>query len=141
LWIVGRFPTPEILRFSSSSIKISPDIDDIRQAYNFSDVMLAPIYGPGGTRYKILEAMATGLPVVTTPTGIEGLGAIHSRQALIGDKPQELSQYTIRLLTEDALYQRLVKNGRKLVEDKFNWTTIADSLDKIYQKAIYASES
>lgn len=141
LWIVGRFPTYDIQRFSSPSVKISSDIEDIRDAYRLSDVLIAPIYGPGGTRYKILEAMAAGLPVVTTPTGIEGLGAVHGREALIGINPFDLSKFTIQLLTDVSLYTKLVTNGRRLVEKKFNWQTIADSLDSIYQKAIYASQN
>ena len=83
LWIVGRFPTPEILALKDKQVEISDNIEDIRQAYQKSDMLLAPIYGPGGTRYKILEAMASGLPVVTTPQGIEGLGAVDSKEALM----------------------------------------------------------
>ena len=82
LWIVGKFPTREILALNSVRIKISADVEDIRDAYYKSDVLLAPIYGPGGTRYKILEAMASGIPVVTTPQGIEGLGVIDGKQAI-----------------------------------------------------------
>ncbi|MBI5452921.1 glycosyltransferase family 4 protein, partial [Candidatus Gottesmanbacteria bacterium] len=141
LWIVGRFPTYDIQRFSSPSVKISSDIEDIRDAYRLSDVLIAPIYGPGGTRYKILEAMAAGLPVVTTPTGIEGLGVEHGREALVGINPSDLAKFTIQLLTDVSLYTKLATNGRKLVEKKFNWQTIADSLDHIYQKAIYASQN
>lgn len=139
LWIVGRFPTSDILHLSSSSITISSKIEDIRNVYQSSDVLLAPIYGPGGTRYKILEAMATGLPVVTTPTGIEGLGVQHGREALVGNNPFDLSKLTIQLLTDTTLYTKLAVNGRKLVERKFNWQTIADSLDRIYQEAIHVA--
>lgn len=137
LWIVGRSPTKEILDFTCSSIKVSQDIDDIRKAYTESDVLLAPIYGPGGTRYKILESMAQGLPVVSTPTGIEGLGIRHGQQALISDNPLKLASGTVKVLTDRALYQKLVRNGRKLVSEKFNWKTIASSLDRIYKQAVY----
>jgi len=135
LWIVGRFPTKEILEFASSSIKVSSEIDDIRKAYNKAHVLLAPIYGPGGTRYKILESMASGVPVVTTATGIEGLNCIHNREVLIKEKPLDLAKETIKLLTNESLYNKLVQNGRKLVENQFNWKTIASSLDRIYKEA------
>lgn len=135
LWIVGRSPTDEIRNFRSENIKISEDIDDIRDAYYKSDVLLAPIYGPGGTRYKILESMATGLPVVTTPTGIEGLSAINRHDVLICDTPHQLAFSTIKLLTDSVLYKKLAVNGRKLVEENFNWKSIAGKLDSIYKSA------
>ncbi len=135
LWIVGRFPTAKITSYSSKNIQISSNVEDIREAYKKSDILLAPIYGPGGTRYKILEAMATGLPVVSTSTGIEGLGAKHGREVLIGETPSDLAYESIRLLTNHALYNSLAEKGRKLVEDKFNWSRIGKSLDHIYQDA------
>lgn len=135
LWIIGKFPTTEILNFASSSVTVSSDINDIKKVYLQADVLLAPIYGPGGTRYKILEAMASGLPVVTTPTGIEGLDCIYGKEVLIGKKPVDLANETIKVLTDDGLYKNLVQNGRRLVESQFNWKTVASSLDRIYEEA------
>jgi len=137
LWIVGRFPPPEIKNLASSSITVSSDVDDIRNAYKMSDVLLAPIYGPGGTRYKILEAMAAGVPVVTTKTGIEGLGAKRGVDAIIEENPENLALETVGLLKDENLYNKLALNGRKLVEKNFNWKSIAKNLDDIYQKATY----
>lgn len=132
LWIVGRFPTKEIFNYSSDSITISDKIEDIRSAYNNADILVAPIYGPGGTRYKILEAMATGLPVITTSTGIEGLGVQHRIHAFVQETPNELAKGTIKVLTDKNLYTTLAYNGRKLVENNFSWEKIAASLDTIY---------
>lgn len=137
LWIVGRFPTKEILNFACQEVIVSQDIDDIKKAYAKSDILLAPIHGPGGTRYKILESMATGLPVVTTPTGIEGLGAIDGRDVLIRTTPDGLAKATVRILTDKSLYQKLAKNGRNLVEKKFNFKSVAFTLDRIYKEAAY----
>lgn len=140
IWIVGRHPTAEIREFASDSVKVSDDIDDIRLAYERGDVLLAPIYGPGGTRYKILESMATGLPVVTTPTGIEGLDVKPGQEALIGVSSDELASETIKLLTSTNLYKKLSENGRKLVSRQYNWKKIAGKLDGIYQQAVYEKE-
>lgn len=141
LWIVGKFPTAEIKNFSSDSIKVSDDIDDIKDAYVQSDLLIAPIYGPGGTRYKILEAMATGLPVITTSTGVEGLDITHEKQALIKDKPEELASEIVKILKNPVLYKTLAENGRKLVEEKYNWERIARELDKIYERAVHAGKN
>ncbi len=141
LWIVGKFPTSEIKNFSSASIKVSDDIDDIKDAYVQSDLLIAPIYGPGGTRYKILEAMATGLPVITTSTGVEGLDITHGKQALIKDNPEDLASEIVKILNNPKLYKTLAENGRKLVEEKYNWERIAQELDKIYERAVYGEKS
>ena len=136
LWIVGKHLPQNIISSDKTQITVSDDIDDIREAYRKSDVLLAPIYGPGGTRYKILESMATGVPVVTTPTGIEGLDAQNFREALIADDAKELAELTVKVLTDKNLYKRLAENGRTMVESKFSWKTIARKLDYIYQKAV-----
>jgi len=140
LWIVGKYPTKDIIKFASDSIKISSDIKDIRGVYSSSDVLLAPIYGPGGTRYKILESMATGLPVVTTPTGIEGIGARDEVDVLISDDYDDLACKTVKLLTDNIMYQRLSKNSRNLVKRKFNWSIIANTIDRIYEEAAYGNK-
>ena len=69
LWIVGRYITDEIKQYASIDIEIKENIEDIRDAYYGSTVLVAPIEGPGGTRLKILEAMASSLPVVSTTVG------------------------------------------------------------------------
>jgi len=134
LWIVGRYPTDEIKNFQNASIKISDHIDDIKDAYSKSDVLLAPIYGPGGTRYKILEAMASGLPVVTTTRGIEGLNAKDGVDVLVRDEPATLAQATVDVLTKKNLHQKLAVNGKKLVADNYNWKSISQKLDKLYEE-------
>lgn len=132
LWIVGRYPSQQIKNYQSNFIKISDDVDDIRKAYAQSDVLIAPIYGPGGTRYKILEAMASGLPVVTTTRGIEGLGAKDNENVLVRDDPDRLAQATIDLLTKTDLYVRLAMMGKKLVATNYDWKRISEKLDKLY---------
>ena len=136
LWIVGKYPPPEISSRAISFVKISDDIDDIRKAYANADVLLAPIYGPGGTRYKILESMAAGVPVITTSTGIEGINAKNFRDALVADSHIKLASLTVKVLTDLNLYKKLANNGRQLVQNKFSWKTIAKNLDNIYEHAL-----
>lgn len=141
LWIVGRFPSREIMKFAAKNIIVSYDIDDIRSVYHHADLLIAPIYGPGGTRYKILEAMAAGLPVVTTPTGIEGLGAQNNKDAAVAQTPEQLAQVAVKVLKNIKLYKELSVNGRKLIEKNFDWKAIAIALDRIYREASYEKEN
>lgn len=134
LWIVGRYPSSQIRNYQSNSIKVSEDIEDIKVAYAESNVLLAPIYGPGGTRYKILEAMASGLPVVTTSRGIEGLNAKNGRDVLVCDDPDSLADSTVSILTNENLAGRLGQNGKQLVVSHYGWKSISDKLDILYEE-------
>ena len=134
LWIVGRYPTDHIKHYRNSSIRVSEDIKDIKTAYERSDILLAPIYGPGGTRYKILEAMAGGLPVVTTSRGIEGLNATDGNEVIVRNDSSGLASATVNVLTNITLYQKLARNGKKLVATFYDWKNISKKLDTLYEE-------
>ncbi len=140
LQIVGKFPTSDILALKGKQVEVSDNIDDIRQAYKDADILLAPIYGPGGTRYKILEAMATGIPVITTPQGIEGLAISDGVEALVRKEARSLAKATIEVLTSKNLYEKLAKNANSLVRQTYNWITFADSLDQIYEEVAHEKD-
>lgn len=137
LWIVGKFPTAEILALKNKQIIISDNIENINEAYNRSDILIAPIYGPGGTRYKILEAMASGVPVITTSFGIEGLGVSDGIEAIVRDTPEDIAEAAINILRQPKLYSSLAENANKMVRIKYNWATIANQLDKIYEEVAH----
>lgn len=141
LLIVGKYPTREILDFKSSNIEVKEDIEDIRSAYTEANLLLAPIYGPGGTRYKILEAMACGLPVVTTPYGIEGLGVTDGKEGIICKTSDELASATVDVLTNPDLYSRLANTANRLVRNLYNWEKIGQKLDSIYEEVAHEPSS
>jgi len=137
LWIVGMNITDKLKECASNDIEITEAIPDIRQAYSKSSVLVAPIKGPGGTRLKILEAMASGLPVVTTSVGAEGLGVVNGKEALISDDLKEVSKNAIRVLKDKELSRKLGLYGKKFVESKYTWNKSAQVLDNIYSKVVY----
>lgn len=108
------------------------DIEGVKKAYKESGLLVAPLYGPGGTRLKILGAMAAKLPVVTTPVGIEGIEAEDGKSVLVGENPEKLAQKTIKLLQDSNLYQTIAENARNLVEEKYSYESIAQKLDQVY---------
>jgi len=105
LWIVGKNPSPELKNLSKqvSGIVLDEKVEDIRIAYQGSDLLIAPIFGPGGTRYKILEAMASGIPVITTSTGIEGIPAENGKDVIIRETAEELTSAAIELLGDSKI--------------------------------------
>lgn len=133
LWIVGKNPTPEIKALTKDDIKIDEKIEDIRDAFGQASVLLAPIRNGRGTKYKVLEAMATGLPVVTTPLGIEGIEGKEGKEVLVAEGAEGLAKQTIKLLENQTLGENIAKKARSLVKEKYNWQIISRQLDKIYR--------
>ncbi len=111
------------------------DIEGVKKAYHSHGVLVAPLYGPGGTRLKILGAMAAKLPVVTTDIGIEGIDAINGESVLFGKRAIDLADLTIKILEDKSLYNKIAHNARKLVEEKYSYEAIAKKLDNIYHQA------
>lgn len=134
LWIVGQNPTPEITSLAKDNIVIDQSVKDIRHAYLNSDVLLAPIHGSGGTRFKILEAMASGIPVVTTSIGIEGIDAQNEEEVVIKDESEKLAEAVVKLLKDRFYYRDLTMRARALVKEKYDWENIGSKLDKIYKE-------
>ena len=136
LWIVGKNPSPELKNLSKqvSGIVLDEKVEDIRIAYQGSDLLIAPIFGPGGTRYKILEAMASGIPVITTSTGIEGIPAENGKDVIIRETAEELTSAAIELLGDSKIYKQIAQNGKKLVIKEFEWSQISKKLAGIYKE-------
>jgi glycosyltransferase involved in cell wall biosynthesis len=134
LWIVGRHPTSEIKALNKEpDIIVDEKIEDIRQAYAAASVLLAPIRSGRGTKYKILEAMASGTPVVATHLGIEGIRAEDQKQVLIGEGAQDLAKKTVEILLDSNKAKKLSESANKLIVKHYNWKIISSRLDNIYK--------
>ena len=136
LWIVGKDITEKIKKYQSSDIEITEGIPDIRDAYLNSSVLVAPIEGPGGTRLKILEAMASGLPVVTTDVGAEGLGVVNGKHAFVTNKWSEMAKTTVEVIQNPKRSQEMGQEARNFVKKLYSWEVSADLLDKIYRRVV-----
>lgn len=134
LWIVGRNPPKSILDLKSADINIDGDVEDVRVAYAKSSVLLAPIRNGRGTKYKILEAMATKTPIVGTPLSVEGIGIEDNKHALIAQHAPELAEKTIRVLQNQTLGKNLAETAYSLVKEKYGWERISKELDSLYQR-------
>jgi glycosyltransferase involved in cell wall biosynthesis len=101
-----------------------------------ASVLLAPIRIGGGTSYKILESMSSGTPVVTMQMSADALSAKDEQNLMVGNTSQELAEKSLSLLSDDALYKTIAKNGRELVEKNYTWKEIGKKLEEAYQKAV-----
>lgn len=135
LWIVGKNPTEKILSLQKQpGVEVKSDIDDIRTAFAAADVMLAPIRNGRGTKYKVLEAVATKTPVVATPLAVEGLDLLDKKEVFIGEGAAVLADKTIQLLSSRDLGKKIASQAYRILKTKYNWGVISQQLDKIYQK-------
>lgn len=136
LWIVGVNMPPQIIDYSKGSldIKISEGLPDIREAYKGSTVLVAPIKGPGGTRLKVLEALASGLPVVSTSVGVAGLGITPGREALISEATSGLIKLAVDVLKNDKLAVKIGGQGKRFVQSNYDWNSIVAKLNRVYEK-------
>lgn len=134
LWIVGNAPSDEVLSYQSlPNVTVTGNIPDIRDAFAGAHMLLAPVLSGKGTRYKILEAMASATPIVATPTAVEGLGITPGKEALLGQTAQELAEKSVQLLTDTILQQKLATQGERFVRSHFDWHLIAKQLDAVYR--------
>lgn len=145
LVIAGQSPTHDVKLLSGSDVEIrelaDSDFAGVVNSYLKSGLFIAPMYAPGGTRLKILAAMAAMMPVVTTPIGSEGYGAIDGESILIGNSPTDIAQKAIAVLKDGKLYEKIAKNARILVDTRFSWEPISEKLESIYKEIVYAKKS
>lgn len=133
LWIVGRSPTSDITALAKAGdVIVDGGVEDIRDAYAKADVLLAPIRNGRGTKYKILEAMATHTPIVGTNLAVEGVNIQHGKHALVAEDPLLLAEYTVKVLKDSAKGEKLAEHAYSLVKATYSWKKISNDLDKVY---------
>lgn len=135
LLLVGRTDQDETAELGHhDGVEIIGEVDDVRPFVARSSVFVAPLRMGGGSRIKILEALAQGIPVVTTSVGREGLELEPGRHLLVSDTPREFADATSRLLTNSALRESLAQAGRTLVVERYDWGASAHKLEHAYSE-------
>lgn len=132
LMITGRADQVAINELSvDNAVLFTGYVEDVRPCIAASQVCIVPLRLGGGTRLKILEAMALGTPVVATSKGIEGLGLTVGQDVLVGDTPQEFAAHVITLLRKPELGMQLAENARIQVQAHYDWGQLGRTLDEL----------
>jgi glycosyltransferase involved in cell wall biosynthesis len=130
LRIVGRGADESLRRFAHDrGFAIDERVDDVREALQRATVLVAPLRAGSGTKLKVLEAMASGLPVVTTPTGAEGLPVQAGRHLLIAEGAPDSARAVRELLASPDLRERLAGAARALVAEGYDWAGIVERFE------------
>lgn len=135
---VGRGPTADMLQVAERdpSIRITGEVDDVRPFFYESDVFVCPVRMGGGFRGKVLEAMASGVPVVSTALGAEGIPARSGENMLLAESPEEIARATLDLLGDKDLAGRVSKNARQLVVEDFSWQKGVEILEEVLGEVV-----
>jgi glycosyltransferase involved in cell wall biosynthesis len=106
------------------SVNFVGPVESVENYYRESSLLIVPLLKGSGTRLKILEAMSFGNAVVSTSTGAEGLEITNGKNLLLADSEEEFANAVVQLLTDDTLFNDIIKNARQLVEEKYDWRKV-----------------
>jgi glycosyltransferase involved in cell wall biosynthesis len=139
--VVGARPPAELLALNDAGlgIHVTGYVADPTPYQRRAAVMVVPLLAGGGMRVKILNAMAEGIPIVSTTLGYEGIEATPGRDILVGDTPEAFAAEVLRVLDDPDLGRQLAANGRRLIEEKYSYRYACRPLDEVYARAMARS--
>jgi len=135
-YIVGQSPHRRVLRLADDpAVTVTGYVDDVRSYIAGACVYVVPLRIGGGTRLKVLEAMAMGKPIVSTSLGCEGFEGLETGQELsLADTQDDFAQRVIELLGDASRREKLGQAARRFVEQRYDWRLIVPRLEQIYEK-------
>jgi GT2 family glycosyltransferase len=131
LWVVGNAPPPEIVALASANVVVTGYVRHLVPYLESALVSVAPLRFGSGMKGKIGEAMAWGVPVVTTTIGAEGMGLQDGVDALVADTPESFAERVIQLHQNPELWESVAQNARKRVEKEWSPDAVDKSLTEI----------
>jgi len=136
--IVGKNPPSSLVpKAREQGITIETDVDDIRRVYASTDILLAPIRVGGGTKFKILEAMASGVPVIATKRGIEGINVNEKDHIWLAHTISDWVHAIDDIVSDPKHTRQKLLACRHLIESRYSWDNIARKLDTIWEQSVY----
>jgi glycosyltransferase involved in cell wall biosynthesis len=140
-YIVGRQPPKKIKELSSDpSIVVTGAVDDVRSYFSIADVFVNPIViDDGGIKSKVLEAMAMGKAVVSTPLGVRDIGITDNENVIIAKNDREFAEKVVELLRDENERRRIGRNARKFVEENYSWEKQSKILYNVFKELVEGS--
>jgi glycosyltransferase involved in cell wall biosynthesis len=135
--VVGRNPPPWLTQLGQTDprLNITGFVDDVRPYFRQATLYICPIRSGGGTRLKILDALAMGMPLISTTFACSGIAVEGERHVLLADTPRAFTDQVIRALDDRTLRERLAKEGHDHVSRHFAWSVVGANLHEAYLHA------
>lgn len=136
LTVVGQGAPRAVRRLDGPAVCVPGAVPDVRPFLAAASVVVVPLRMGGGTRLKVLEALAMGKAVVSTSIGCEGIDVEDGRHLLIADDAGAFAAQVVRLLGDEELARRLGMAGRRLVEARYGWASVAGQLESFHTELV-----
>jgi glycosyltransferase involved in cell wall biosynthesis len=127
--IIGDNPSAAIAAYNRGEVRVRGYVSDVESYLRDARVFVAPLRFGAGIKGKVGEAMAHGIPVVTTSIGAEGFGLTHGLDVMIADDPESFAAVIQQLYSDQELWQRVVDNSRRRIETYFTPDVIAKTIN------------
>ena len=134
--IIGGRPPPSLLALAGPRVKLTGFVSDLRPHLAAAAAVVVPLRLGGGTRLKLVEAMAMGKAIVSTTLGAEGIEAVPGRDLLVEDQPAAFAKAVHRLLAEPGLAARIGQSARQLAVERYGWSEAARVLEGFYHRIL-----
>lgn len=136
-YIVGRNPDKQIRALhETQNVVVTGEVEDVREYLRAAKVCVVPIRIARGIQNKVLEAMACGVPVVTTTNAVQGISLQDGEGVFIVRNPKEFVEKVCGLLEDNVLRENVSKKARKIIEEKFSWKKNLQRLEEIMEEVI-----
>ncbi len=135
LLLAGARPSWAVMRLAGPHVEVSGWLADIRSAYRRATVMVAPLFIGAGQQNKILEAMAIGVPCVTTDLVNNAIGARAGEELLVAESPAQFARCTLELLSSSTRREKMADAALAMVRDRFSWSAVGKHLAQILEDA------
>lgn len=139
LTVIGKNPPRELIELAvryENTIEVTGYVERLGPYMANAELMVVPVLTGGGMRVRILEALARGIPTVTTPVGLEGIEAQSGKEILIAEGVSQFAQAVLRLLSDPALKDTLSSKGRRLVEERYDWRVVLKQVEGVYKQLV-----
>ncbi len=134
LWVVGKDPHPRLACLANDpAVVLTGHVEDVRPYITGAAVYVVPLRIGGGTRLKVLEAMAMGKAIVSTTLGCEGFDLVPGQELVIADTPADLAAAVLTLLRDPARRERLGRAARRFAGSRYDWQIIVPRLERVYE--------
>jgi len=139
--VMGARPPATVRQLAAEdpSISVTGYVADPRPYLEQTAALIVPVRAGGGMRVKILEALARGLPIVSTTIGYEGIALTPGEHLLVGDTPADFAAALVQLLRDPGLGRSLAAAGRRVAEEAYDWHAINPRVDAVYERALAAA--